>query len=34
MTRSDSNPLPRTENYIDSPGEATLFTTLDCNKRY
>ena len=34
VTLRDSYPLPRMDEYIDSLGEATVFTTLDCNSGY
>jgi len=34
VTKKDSYPLPRTDECIDSLGEATIFSTLDCNAGY
>jgi len=34
MTNKDSYPLPRMDECIDSLGEATIFSTLDCNAGY
>ena len=34
VTIRDSYPLPRMDECIDSLGDATLFTTLDCNSGY
>ena len=34
VTRRDSYPLPRMDECIDSLGEATIFSTLDCNSGY
>ena len=34
LTRRDSYPIPRMDECIDSLGDATVFTTLDCNSGY
>ena len=34
ITVRDSYPLPRMDDYLDSLGEARVFTTLDCNSGY
>ena len=34
VTKRDSYPMPRMDECIDSLGNATLFTTLDCNSGY
>ena len=34
VTVRDSYPVPRMDESIDSLGEATIFTTLDCNSGY
>ena len=34
VTVCDFYPLPRMDEYIDSLGDATVFTTLDCNSGY
>ena len=34
VTIRDSYPIPRMDECIDSLGEATVFTTLDCNSGY
>jgi len=34
VTKKDSCPLPRMDEGIDSLGEATIFSTLDCNAGY
>ena len=34
VTIRDSYPIPRMDECIDSLGEATIFTTLDCNSCY
>lgn len=34
VTKRDSYPMPRMDDCIDSLGNATLFTTLDCNSGY
>ena len=34
VTKRDSYPLPRMDEYIDSLGEANVFTTLDANSGY
>jgi len=34
VTKKDSYPLPRMDECIDSLGEATIFSTLDCNAGY
>ena len=34
VTIRDVYPLPRMDDYIDSLGEASVFTTLDCNSGY
>ena len=34
VTVRDSYPIPRMDEYIDSLGESTVFTTLDCNSGY
>ena len=34
VTVRDSYPLQRMDEFIDSLGDATVFTTLDCNSRY
>ena len=34
LTKRESYPLPRKDEFIDSLGNATLFTTLDCNSGY
>ena len=34
VTVRDSYPLPRMDEFIDSLGDATVFTTLDCSSRY
>jgi hypothetical protein len=34
ITVPDTYPLPRTDEYIDSLGDATVFTTLDSNSGY
>jgi hypothetical protein len=34
ITVSDTYPLPRINECIDSLGEAAIFTTLDCNSGY
>ncbi len=34
LTIRDSYPLPRMDECIDSPGEATIFTASDCNSGY
>ena len=34
VTKRDSYPIPRMDECIDSLGEATIFTTLDCNDGY
>lgn len=33
VTVHDSYPLPKMDEGIDSLGDATLFTTLECNRR-
>ena len=33
LTVRDSFPLPRMDKYVDSLGDANVFTTLDCDKR-
>jgi Reverse transcriptase (RNA-dependent DNA polymerase) len=34
VTTRDTYPLPRMDEYIDSLGDAQIFTTLDCNSGY
>jgi len=34
VTQWDSYPIPRMEDCIDSPGDARVFSTLDCNAGY
>ena len=34
VTQGDSYPLPRMDECIDSLGDATIFTTLDCSSGY
>jgi hypothetical protein len=34
ITVSDTSPLPRMDEFIDSLGEAVVFTALDCNSSY
>jgi hypothetical protein len=34
ITVPDTYPLPRMDEYIESLGDATVFTTLDCNSGY
>ena len=34
VTRKDRYPLPRMDEYIDSLGDSTIFSTLDCNSGY
>jgi len=34
VTKKDSYPIPRMEDCIDSLGDASVFSTLDCNARY
>jgi hypothetical protein len=34
ITLRDSYPLLRMDDCIDSPGDANIFTTLDCNSGY
>jgi len=34
MTVKDANPIPRMDECIDSLGDASVFSTLDCNARY
>ena len=34
VTIRDSYPFPRMDDYIDSLGEATVFSTLECNSGY
>ena len=34
MTIRDSYPIPRMDEFIDSLGDAVIFTTLDCNSGY
>eukprot|EP00170_Pyropia_yezoensis_P003740 contig_15708_g3751 len=34
VTKKDSYPSPRMDECIDSLGEATVFTTIDCNAGY
>ncbi len=33
-TIRDAYPIPRMDHFIDSPGEASIFTTLYCNSGY
>jgi Reverse transcriptase (RNA-dependent DNA polymerase) len=34
LTVKDSYPLPRMDECLDSLGDATIFSTLDCNSGY
>ena len=34
LTRRDSYPIPRMDECIDSLGDTTIFSTLDCNSGY
>ena len=34
MTVRDTYPIPRMDEFLDSLGEANVFTTLDCNSGY
>ena len=34
MTVRDAYPIPRMEEFIDSLGDAVIFSTLDCNSGY
>lgn len=34
VTQRDSCPIPRLDEFIDSLGDARIFTTLDCNRGY
>jgi Reverse transcriptase (RNA-dependent DNA polymerase) len=34
LTTKDTYPLPRMDDYLDSLGEAMIFSTLDCNSGY